>query len=1090
MLGGTSRRGIFVKLFSTMLLLSIVLGAVILSVVLRDVRQSIENNLIQGNRRLAEVAARSIESGYIEHMFPFRTLSQIKESEDVLFWWIVKPDGVIYLADDPSMQGKGIELPSIKAGQAMVRDYIYSGEDIKFLIQPLNIGEPGKRWALCIGISLKPVRKAVNEAVFKGLGFFGMAMAVAGLLSLFLAKRFVKPVMQLVEGAKAIAEGNFDHRVEIRTGDEIERLGDAFNEMAERVKSSIAEEQKRRKIEEALREISGVLNSTLELKEVLDLILKQLRRLIEYDSACIILLSGDLLKVVASRGYPRIGTTPKSSFPLKEDLLAQQIFSIKRPLVLPHAQEDERLRAMPGTEHIFSWIGAPLMVRGKAIGLLSIDSREPGAYDEETAEIALSFANQAAIAIENARLFRDEARRRQDAEALRQAALALTTTLDRNQVIERILTQLQQVVPYDSASVQLLKGDRLEIIGGRGFPNLEEILGITFPVNGDNPNREVMRTLKPFILEDAPAVYRDFGKEPFVKMPIRSWLGVPMLIGEKPVGMLTLDKCQPGFYTEEHARLAQAFAAQAAIAIENARLFEETRRRARELSILYDVVTAAASSVNLDEILHHALDALHEALKPDDIAILLVEPETGELVIRAWTGFPGGPTLMRRPAGVGIPGWVVQTGEPVLLADVRQDDRYHACDPDTRSELCVPMLVGERVIGALNLESHQLNAFSEDDLRLVSTLAGELAMIIENARLYQEAIEERKRAETLLEETFSGMIVVDRDLRIKTFNPGAEAITGYAADDVLGQPLPEVMGADICEEDSPLREAIETGQRVAPTEMTIAGKRGRRDVLLGITPLSDGYLLTFADITKLKEVDRLKSSMIANVSHEFRAPLASIKAYTELLLEGLDEEDRATRQEFLSIIDHETDRLATLINDFLDLSRLEAGIKIRREPLRLSEVVDDAISPLEVKIKEKDIDLRIDVPADLSLLADRELMVIVAKNLVSNAVKFSHRGGRVEVRGWENESDVFLSVKDEGIGIPKEELPHIFEKFYRVRSTTESGIEGTGLGLVLVKEAVEAHGGTIEVESEPGVGTRFTVRLPKRYEGESEASDR
>jgi diguanylate cyclase (GGDEF)-like protein/PAS domain S-box-containing protein len=164
-------------------------------------------------------------------------------------------------------------------------------------------------------------------------------------------------------------------------------------------------------------------------------------------------------------------------------------------------------------------------------------------------------------------------------ETLRNAALALTMALDRNQVIERILLQLQQVVPYDSASVQLLRENRMEIVGGRGFSNLPDLLGVSFPLNGDNPNSEVIRTRAPFIVEDAPAVYKGFRKGPHRQTVIRSWMGVPMLIGERLVGMIALDKSEPGFYTQEHARLAEAFAAQAAIAIENARLFEESEER-------------------------------------------------------------------------------------------------------------------------------------------------------------------------------------------------------------------------------------------------------------------------------------------------------------------------------------------------------------------------------------------------------------------------------------------------------------------------------------------------------------------------------
>ena len=234
-------------------------------------------------------------------------------------------------------------------------------------------------------------------------------------------------------------------------------------------------------------------------------------------------------------------------------------------------------------------------------------------------------------------------------------------------------------------------------------------------------------------------------------------LFIPLKAKGELVGILTVGpKLSEAAYSEDDQLTLITLANQTAVAIKNAQLYEETRQRAMELNILYDVATAAAASIRLDETLNRAMAALQETLRPDNIAILLVEPEANELVIHAHTGFPGGPKLMRRAIAVGIPRWVVQTGQPVLLADVRQDERYRACDPDTHSELCVPLRVGERIIGAVNLESRRLRAFSEEDLRLVSTLAGNLATVIENARLYEEVqqqLAERKRAQEELRHT-------------------------------------------------------------------------------------------------------------------------------------------------------------------------------------------------------------------------------------------------------------------------------------------------------------------------------------------------
>ena len=218
-------------------------------------------------------------------------------------------------------------------------------------------------------------------------------------------------------------------------------------------------------------------------------------------------------------------------------------------------------------------------------------------------------------------------------------------------------------------------------------------------------------------------------------------------------GSATQTGSAPGGFDDQDERLATLFASHAAFAIENARLYDETSQQAGELSVLYDVISAAATAVHIDQVLERTVETLERTLQPDTIAILLLEPKTNELVIRAWSGFPDGPTLMRRPVGVGIPGSVAKTGEAILLADVRQDGRYHSCDPRTRSELCVPLTLNEQVIGALNLESHRIGAFNEDHLRLTSTLARHLVAVIENAQLYEQArqeVAERKRVEEAL----------------------------------------------------------------------------------------------------------------------------------------------------------------------------------------------------------------------------------------------------------------------------------------------------------------------------------------------------
>jgi signal transduction histidine kinase/ActR/RegA family two-component response regulator len=188
-------------------------------------------------------------------------------------------------------------------------------------------------------------------------------------------------------------------------------------------------------------------------------------------------------------------------------------------------------------------------------------------------------------ASENVRLYQAERTRYREAEALRQAALALTSTTDLDQVFERILAELQNVVPYDSASVLLLKEDQLELIGGRGFSNLSELLGVCIPIHGDNPNAAVLKSRETVIIANVRERYAAFSQEPHAAADIRGWLGVPLLVGDRLIGMLALDKHQADFYTETHARAAKAYAAQAAVAIENARLYKDLQNQMRALEL-------------------------------------------------------------------------------------------------------------------------------------------------------------------------------------------------------------------------------------------------------------------------------------------------------------------------------------------------------------------------------------------------------------------------------------------------------------------------------------------------------------------------
>jgi GAF domain-containing protein len=264
--------------------------------------------------------------------------------------------------------------------------------------------------------------------------------------------------------------------------------------------------------------------------------------------------------------------------------------------------------------------------------------------------------------------------RYQETEALRQAALALVSTVDVDQVFEGILENLQNVVPFDSASLQLLEENRLKIIGGRGFPNLSEIVGVTFGVGPDTPNAAVLKTQQPVIIDDVSQKYPHIFQGVHALAKVRSWLGTPLQIGNRLIGMLTLDKQQPNFYTKNHARITQAYAAQATIAIENARLYKETENRMEQLAVLHDLDQAISTSRKLDEVYQAFAKYTAQLLAYDYLSVIL--KKNGDFFVAYLTGISQPSAKPEKPLPLNLIEWVFDHGQPFLHRDIISDYQF------------------------------------------------------------------------------------------------------------------------------------------------------------------------------------------------------------------------------------------------------------------------------------------------------------------------------------------------------------------------------------------------------------------------------
>ena len=370
----------------------------------------------------------------------------------------------------------------------------------------------------------------------------------------------------------------------------------AFAEEDERVLNTIAgtlgtaiarirllnTEQKRRQEAENLREATSALTRTIELDKLFDIILESLAKLVSYTSASIEVVDLEQAEIVASRGLPEGHEYIGKKYGFRPGKWG---IEIDRPIILPDIQADERFEKYEGTEYIRGWMGVPMLAQDNLIGYLNLDSDQVDFYTEAQADLVQIFANQAATAIQNAYRFQSEKKRRNEAENLQVAATAVTSSLDVEEVLETILIALKEVTPYDSTSVLLLEGNRVRIRAAKGLPNPSLAIDQLFPAN--NPLlKEIQKSGTAVIVEDAQ---KDVRFERWVAAEnIHGWLGIPLIARGQIIGYITLNSYRVGAFNENDAALAQTFAHQAAVAIDNAHLFTRLQETNEELSKAYD----------------------------------------------------------------------------------------------------------------------------------------------------------------------------------------------------------------------------------------------------------------------------------------------------------------------------------------------------------------------------------------------------------------------------------------------------------------------------------------------------------------------
>lgn len=393
-----------------------------------------------------------------------------------------------------------------------------------------------------------------------------------------------------------------------------------------------------------------------------------------------------------------------------------------------------------------------------------------------------------------------------------------------------------------------------------------------------------------------------------------------------------------------------------------------------------------------------------------------------------------------------------------------------------QSLLALPLLSQKRIQGVLWLGYRQPHTFEPSELNLLRTLAGQAAILVENARLFATAESGRRRLAAVLASTADAVIVTDPTERILLINPAMEKAFGLKAAEAVGRPVAAVLKAER------LVEALtRDGERARNVEVTAVDGRtlyANPSSIVSADGQVVGRVAVLHDVTHLKELDTLKSEFVSTVSHDLRDPLTVMRGYATMLpmVGGLNEKQQLSVEKILGGID----QMAALVNDLLDLGRIEAGLELTMAPLRLDELLRAVAHTLAQPAQARGLSLRVETPAHLpAVQADPALIRQAVTNLVNNAIKYAPNSGPLILRAAPEGQQVVISVQDHGPGIPRQEQMRLFEKFYRVRPRTPGAAKaGTGLGLAIVKSIAERHGGRAWCQSQVGQGSTFYISLP------------
>ncbi|HNB51304.1 MAG TPA: GAF domain-containing protein, partial [Anaerolineales bacterium] len=873
--------------------------------------------------------------------------------------------------------------------------------------------------------------------------------------------------------------------------------------------------------------------------------------------------------------------------PVEGNLSTQHVLETKQALFIASAQTDPILAPMHEAfreRGILSLVILPLLAHGQVVGTIGLDILEKGqAFTNDQLRLAEAIVLQASNAIYNAQLYEQTQQALSETATLYQASGELNgvqTYDDILKILQKYTTLGHENARYVSINLfdqpwtaetkpeSLLPLARWTRIPNdpipqnryplTEWPNLEELLHpdtLTFV-----PNVETEPRLQN---KEAQNIYRKI-------VQASSLLFVPLVIAREWVGHIFAFYDQSVKFLSQDERRLNSLAQQATIALENLRLLAESQQRAAQLLTAAEIARNASETLSQDQLLYRAVNLIRDRFNYYHASVFLLDDARQWAAVRESTGEAGAEMKRRghrlEVGSQSIVGTVTFTGNPLVVNDVTRDGvhRPNPLLPDTRAELGIPLKIGRRVIGALDVQSTKVDAFINDDVAVLQILADQIAIAIDNSRSYAIAQDAVQEANNRVEE-ISTLFEISQALTSAPLSTEQIAeITASRVIKVIGEA--SSCGISLYEEETGMMRMIvdiayeegknllsdnpqrwdfkladfPTSRRVMdtlqpaiiqadnpeadPYELQYIHNLGIKTLLilplaakgqafglieveswenkLKYTPEMLNLVLTVANqgaaamdnarlyeeqiktAEQLREVDKLKNQFLANMSHELRTPLNSIIGFSRVILKGIDGPISELQEQDLTAIYNAGTHLLGLINDILDISRIEAGkMELSFEKVDMGNLIISVLSTAKGLVKEKPIRLESSIEPHLPLVkADPTRIRQVVLNLLQNAAKFTDEGS-ITVKAtrqinYQGLTEVLISVTDTGMGISPEDQKKLFQPFSQVDASPTRKAGGTGLGLSITRNLIELHGGHIDVVSDVNKGSTFYFTLP------------